>query len=175
MVRLHGYTVGGKTGTSEPSLTKPEEGYAVSYIAMAPADEPQVVGLVVIYNPATENPYGSKIAAPIMSNILTEVLPYVGLASGNSDLSGITTVPAKTTAVPTVTNKTVTEAKKSLENLGFKVIASDVSNANSVLVTEQVPNGSTQVLDGATIVLYTNESNVRTSTEVPSVIRKNFE
>lgn len=171
MVLLHGYSVGGKTGTSEPSLTKPEEGYAVSYIAMAPADEPQVVGLVVVYNPATDNPYGSKIAAPIMSNILTEVLPYVGLASGNSDLSGITTVPAKTTAITTVTNKTVTEAKKSLENLGFKVITNETVNANSTLVTEQVPAANTQVLEGATIVLYTEDSNVRTSTEVPNVVR----
>lgn len=172
---MFGYSVGGKTGTSEPSLTKPEEGYAVSYIAMAPADEPQVVGLVVIYNPATENPYGSKIAAPIMSSILTEVLPYVGLASGNSDLSGITTVPAKTTAVPTVINKTVTEAKKTLENLGFRVITGEMTNANSALVTEQIPAGNTQVLDGATIVLYTADSNVRTSTEVPNVVRKDFE
>ena len=51
-------------------------------------------------------------------------------------------------------NKTLTEAKKSLENLGFKVISEDTEKSNSVLVTEQVPNEDTKVTEGATVVLY---------------------
>lgn len=164
-----GYEIGGKTGTSEPPISRPEEGYAVSYIAIAPADDPEVVGLVVIYNPATENPYGSRIAAPILSNILSEVLPYIGIASDKSETSSTTVSTMKTTRVPDVTNKTLTEAKKSLQNLGFKVVCSDTPNANSILVKEQVPAKDTVVLEGATIVLYTEENNVRTSVEVPDL------
>lgn len=164
-----GYTIGGKTGTSEPPISRPEEGYAVSYLAIAPADEPEVIGLVVIYNPATENPYGSRIAAPILSNILSEVLPYMGIASGKSETSSTKVSTMKTTRVTDVTNKTLTEAKKSLENLGFKVVCDDTSNANSVLVAEQVPAKDTVVLEGATVVLYTEENNVRTSVEVPNL------
>lgn len=164
-----GYTIGGKTGTSEPPENKPEEGYVVSYVAIAPADEPKVVGLVVVYNPSTENPYGSRIAAPIMSKILTEALPYIGIASGESDKININTNNAKTNKLTNVTNKTLTEAKRTLENLGYKVICSDTNNANSILVTEQIPAADTAVMQGAVVALYTEENNVRTSVEVPAL------
>ncbi|MDE5831202.1 MAG: PASTA domain-containing protein [Clostridia bacterium] len=167
-----GYSIGGKTGTSEPSTSRPEDGYVVSYTAIAPADEPEVVGLVVVYNVNSENAYGSRIAAPIMSNILTDVLPYMGIASEKSDTSNVTVGTMKTNKVTDVTNKTLTEAKKTLENLGFKVISAETQNANSVLVTEQVPAKDTVVSEGATIVLYTEENNVRTSVEVPNLIGK---
>lgn len=170
-----GYSVGGKTGTSEPPITNPDEGYAVSYVAIAPADEPEVVGLVVVYNPATENPYGSRIAAPILSSILTEVLPHIGIASEHSDTTSTTTTTAKTVKVPNITNKTLTEAKKSLENLGFKVIVPNTENANSILVTEQVPAKDTNIVEGSTVVLYTEENNTRTSVEVPDLIGKTLQ
>lgn len=168
---VSGYSIGGKTGTSEPPQNRQEEGYAVSYTAIAPADEPKVVGLVVVYNPATENPYGSRIAAPILSNILTEVLPYIGIASEKSDTTNTTTVAPKTTKVIDVTNKTLTEGKKALEALGFKVIAPETENANSVLISEQVPAKDTDVISGGTVALYTEEDNVRTSVEVPDFVR----
>lgn len=167
-----GYSVGGKTGTSEPPQNKQEEGYAVSYTAIAPADEPKVVGLVVVYNPATENPYGSRIAAPILSNILNEVLPYIGIASEKSDTTNTTTATPKKSTVIDVTNKTLTEGKKVLEGLGFKVIAPETENANSVLISEQVPGKGTEILSGGTVALYTEENNVRTSVEVPNFVRK---
>lgn len=168
---VEGYTIGGKTGTSEPSQSKLEEGYVVSYVATAPADDPEVVALVVVYNPATENPYGSRIAAPIASNILTDLMPYLGIASGNSDTSSTTATSAKTTKLIDVTNKTLTEAKKTLENLGYNVIAAETPNANTVLVTEQVPAKEETVLEGSTVVLYTEENSVRTSVAVPDLTR----
>ena len=78
----------------------------------------------------------------------------------------------KTKKVPEVTNKTLTEAKKNLENEGFKVIAPEVENSNSVLVTEQVPAKDTVLPEGGVVVLYTKENNVRTSVEVPDLKRK---
>lgn len=170
---VKGYAIGGKTGTSEPDPNKKEEGYVVSYIAIAPAEEPEVVGLVVVYNPEGENPYGSRIAAPILSNILTEVLPYMGIASENADKTSIGTTNAKMSKVPDVTNKTLTEAKRTLENLGFKVVSKENSNANSVLVKEQVPTKDMLILEGGTIALYTEEETTRTSMRVPNITRKN--
>lgn len=169
---VKGYTIGGKTGTSEPPVNDPDSGYVVSYIAIAPADEPKVVGLVIVYNPGTENPYGSRIAAPILSNILTEVLPYMGIASENSDTSAAAVTNVKTSKVPDVTNKTLAEAKKNLENLGFKVEMPEGSNANSELVTEQMPERDTSVVEGGTVVLYTAINNMRTSVKVPNFVRK---
>lgn len=169
-----GYTVGGKTGTSEPAPGHEEEGYVVSYTAIAPADEPKLVGLVVVYNLEKENSYGSRIAAPILSKILTEALPYLGIASENSDKSNVSVKAPKTIKVQEVTNKTVTEAKKNLENLGFKVIVQDTENSNSTLVTEQVPEKGSLIQEGGVVALYTEENNARTSITVPKLIRKNF-
>ena len=165
-----GYSIGGKTGTSEPSPSNPEEGYTVSFVSVAPIESPEVVVLVAIYNPATENPYGSRIAAPIVSNMLSEILPYLGIASENSDTTSATATSVKTETVPDVTNKTLTEAKKTLENLGYKVISEETDKSNSILVTEQVPAKGTSVIEGATVVLYTEENDVRTSVNVPNLI-----
>jgi len=107
-----------------------------------------------------------------MSSILTDVLPYMGIASGKSDTSNVGSITPKTSKVVDVTNKTLTEAKKTLENLGFKVVSSEIPNSNSVLVKEQVPAKDTSILEGGTVVLYTEENNVRTSVEVPSLVRK---
>lgn len=167
---VQGYSIGGKTGTSEPSPSSPEDGYTVSFISIAPVADPEVVILVVIYNPQGKNPYGSTIAAPIVSNILSEILPYLGIASEDSDRTGATTSSAKKATVPDVTNKTLTEAKKTLENLGFKVISEDTEKSNSVLVTEQVPPKNSSIIEGGIVVLYTEENTIRTSITVPNLI-----
>ena len=167
---VQGYSIGGKTGTSEPSPGKQDEGYTVSFISIAPTQDPEVVILVAIYHPRKGNPYGSTVAAPIVSNMLSEILPYLGIASEDSDTKGAITTTARTTTVPDVTNKTLTEAKKTLENLGFKVVNSYTNSANSILVTEQVPEKGSNVMEGATIVLYTEENDIRTSVEVPNLI-----
>ena len=94
--------------------------------------------------------------------MLSEILPYMGIASDSSDSSAATTTTMKTQKVPDVRNKTLTEAKKTLENLGLKVVCEDTKNSNSVLVTA--------VLDGSTVILYTEENSVRTSVTVPNLI-----
>lgn len=169
---VEGYNIGGKTGTSEPAPGKKEEGYTVSFISLAPVEKPEVVILVAIYNPQGKNPYGSKIAAPIVSKMMGEILPYMDIASENSDKTGITSAMTNVVSVPDVTNKTLTEAKKTLENLGYKVVCEDTKNSNSVLVKEQVPAKETKVLSGATVVLYTEENDVRTSITVPNLMGK---
>lgn len=168
--KVEGFQVGGKTGTSEPSPSKMEEGYTVSFVSLSPVEDPEVVAFVAIYNPAGQNPYGSKIAAPIVSNMLSEILPYLGMASGNSDTTAAVTKNAKTVSIPEVTGKTLTEAKKTLENLGFKVINEETEKSNSILVQEQVPSKDTNVIEGATVVLYTEENSVRTSVNVPNLM-----
>lgn len=171
---VEGYQVGGKTGTSEPSPSNPEEGYTVSFVSIAPVEDPEVVVFVAIYNPAGQNPYGSKIAAPIVSNMMSEILPYLGIASDNSDTTAAVTKSARQVTVPDVTNKTLTEAKKTLENLGFKTITAETEKSNSILVKEQVPANGSSLIEGSSIVLYTEENDVRTSVQVPNLIRKNI-
>ena len=171
---VEGYSIGGKTGTSEPSPSNPEEGYTVSFVSIAPVEDPEVVVFVAIYNPAGQNPYGSKIAAPIVSNMMSEILPYLGIASDNSDTTAAVTKTTKQTTVPDVRNKTLTEAKKTLENLGFKVISAETEKSNSVLVKEQVPAQGSSLIEGSSVVLYTEENDIRTSVQVPDLMRKNM-
>lgn len=140
-----------------------------SFFKSDPYSRP-VFKIDAIYNPAGQNPYGSKIAAPIVSNMLSEILPYLGMASGNSDTTAAVTKNAKTVSIPEVTGKTLTEAKKTLENLGFKVINEETEKSNSILVQEQVPSKDTNVIEGATVVLYTEENSVRTSVNVPNLM-----
>lgn len=165
---VQGYSVGGKTGTSEPMAGRESEGYTVSFIAISPTDKPEIIILVAIYNPATSNPYGSTIAAPIVSKMLSEILPYMGIASETSDMNAN---PIDTTKeIPDVRNKTLTEAEKILKAAGFNVSYFETSNANSVLVTEQVPNVGTKLFSNSTVILYTQENSVRTSETVPNLV-----
>lgn len=75
---VEGYSVGGKTATSQ-TLPRSENKYISSFLAFAPADDPQVIGLVVIYDPQGTY-YGGTIAAPVMQEIFEDVLPYMGIA-----------------------------------------------------------------------------------------------
>ncbi|MCC8081032.1 MAG: peptidoglycan glycosyltransferase [Lachnospiraceae bacterium] len=74
---VEGYSVGGKTATSQ-TLPRSENQYISSFIGFAPADDPQVIGLVVIYHPQGTY-YGGTVAAPVMQEIFEDVLPYLGV------------------------------------------------------------------------------------------------
>ena len=77
--QVKGYSVAGKSGTSEPTDGNPDAGYVASFVALTPVENPQVVILVTLYNPTKVSFQGSQTAGPTMSKILTEVLPYLGI------------------------------------------------------------------------------------------------
>lgn len=160
---VKGYTIAGKTGTSEPKAGS-KMGNTLSYIAVAPSENPQMVLLVVLYNTPTKD-HGSTVAGPIVSKILKEALPYFGV---NSDDAKIDTSNNLVT-IPNVTNKTVTEAEKILTNTGFKVSTSFKGNKNSTIVSTQVPAAKTTLVKGATVLLYTGDNSTRTSVTVPNL------
>jgi stage V sporulation protein D (sporulation-specific penicillin-binding protein) len=74
---IEGYSIGGKTATSQ-TLPRSANKYISSFIGFAPAENPQVLGMVVIHNPQGVY-YGGTIAAPVMKNIFDNVLPYLGI------------------------------------------------------------------------------------------------
>lgn len=83
--QVKGYSIGGKSGTSEPPPDKQEQGYVASFIAVSPTTHSQVVTLVVLYGiPARYDHQGGQVAGPVVSKILTEVLPYLGIASSRN-------------------------------------------------------------------------------------------
>ena len=79
---IEGYSIGGKTATSQ-TLPRSANKYIASFIGFAPADEPQVIGMVVINNPQGTY-YGGTIAAPVLREIYDNVLPYLGIEKEES-------------------------------------------------------------------------------------------
>ena len=74
--KIEGYRIGGKTGTSEDGVNTGK--YVASFIGVAPIDDPQIVLLVILYNPTGEGGHGGGgTAAPVSRQILSEVLPYL--------------------------------------------------------------------------------------------------
>ena len=74
---IEGYRIGGKTATSQ-TLPRSAHKYIASFIGFAPADDPQVIGMVVIHNPQGVY-YGGTIAAPVLQSIYDNVLTYLGI------------------------------------------------------------------------------------------------
>ena len=74
---VEGYRIGGKTATSQ-TLPRSANTYISSFIGFAPADDPQILGMCVIYNPQGVY-YGGTIAAPVIGNIFENILPYLGI------------------------------------------------------------------------------------------------
>ncbi len=134
---VKGYSVGGKTGTSEPPLDDKNFGYVTSFVGVSPSDNPELIILVALYGTSKDDS-GGRLAAPVASNILSEVLPYLGISPDKIDVS--TTSTNSTKEIPNVKNKTVAEAQKLLTNAGFRCEFSITGNKNEVLVTDQIPN-----------------------------------
>ncbi|MEG2667761.1 MAG: penicillin-binding transpeptidase domain-containing protein [Lachnospiraceae bacterium] len=77
---IDGYRIGGKTATSQ-TLPRSANKYISSFIGFAPADNPQVLAMIVIYNPKGIY-YGGTIAAPVVKDIFENILPYLGIEKG---------------------------------------------------------------------------------------------
>lgn len=75
--QVEGYRIGGKTATSQ-KLPRGSGKYIASFMAFAPADDPQVMALVLIDEPEGVY-YGGTVAGPVMRDLLTNILPYLNI------------------------------------------------------------------------------------------------
>ena len=166
--QVKGYSVGGKTGTSEPNPDRPEEGYVASFVAIAPVEDVKVVCLLTLYDPQSSNHYGGSIAAPAVSQILSEVLPYLDIPSNEV----VDTSTIQTVNTPDVVNKTVAEAQKKLQEVGLEY--STNASADDI-VTEQVPPKGTVLTEGGVVKLYAEGKDERVSQSVPDLKGVSFE
>ncbi len=159
-----GYSVGGKTGTSEPPIGKEEEGYVASFMAISPVEDTQVALLLCLYG-VQKGQQGGQVAGPVVSQMLTEILPYMGVPSdnlGNENSSDLI-------QVPDIRNKTFTEAEKVLTAAGFTVKCVTDQDKNSVTVADQVPKPGVSLSKDSIVILYDNTNTTRTSVTVPDL------
>lgn len=161
-----GYSIGGKTGTSE-SLGDKSQGYVASYLGIAPAAKPEVAILVTLYKPQGDSYQGGQVAGPVVSQMLSEILPSLGIASETEQVDNSSN--SSNILVPEVRNKTVTEAKKALEEAGFKCIAETNGDENALVTTDQMPKPGVSLAKGSVVAIYTENNEARTSVTVPDL------
>lgn len=169
---VSGYSIGGKTGTSEPTESNASEGYVASYVAISPIEDTQLVLLLTLYDPKGKNGHqGGQVAGPVVSQMLSEILPYLGVpanedASNNQNADNLV-------VVPDIRNKTVAEAEKLLKQAGFNTKVYVEGDPNTVLVADQTPKPGNSLLKGSIIVLYGQGSSISTSVAVPDLRNMN--
>ena len=171
LAKVEGYSIGGKTGTSEPQAGREDEGCIASYVAIAPTEKPEICLLIAVHNPNPNNEgshQGGQVCGPVVSQMLSEILPYLGLTSSNAQTSTDTVEEDTSYAtVPDIRNKTVTEAEKLLKQAGFTTKVNISGDKNSTLVTDQTPKPGSSIPKGSIIVLYTEGNDTRVSVKVP--------
>lgn len=168
---VEGYSIGGKTGTSEPIQNDTNSYYVASYIAISPIVDTKVCVLVTLYDPQGDSHEGGQIAAPVISQILSEVLPYLKIAS-DKDTSKDS---QNTITIPDVRNRTLTEAINILKSSGLKTLYNVTGDKNELLVTDQVPKPGVKLSENSIVCLYTTENTSRTTIKMPNLKGKTLQ
>ena len=164
---IPGYRIGGKTGTSEKIdlMNKTgEDRKVLSFVGIAPMDDPQIACLVLLDEPTLVNEYGSTIAAPVVGSILADVLPYLGMEKVYTEEE----LKKLDVYVENQAGKVAHDAQSACTRTGL--------NARIIggggIVVSQIPAAGSTVPKGSTIMLYTDESAESDVVTVPDVIGK---
>ena len=147
--QVKGYAIGGKTGTSEDGVNTGK--YVTSFIGVAPISNPEVAILITLYNPTGEGGHqGGGVAAPIASQVLGEVLPYLEIKKDNQDEEEKGEVE-----VPNLIGLTRKEAKKTLEEVGLLIETKESLKTNlgedDETIKSQLPKAGIKIKQGSTV------------------------
>ncbi|MFV0519692.1 MAG: penicillin-binding transpeptidase domain-containing protein [Lachnospirales bacterium] len=134
---IPGYSVGGKTATSE-KLPRGNGKYIASFVAFAPAENPEVIALVIINEPVGVY-YGGTIAGPVMNDVLSNVLPYLQVERV-FDETEIELDVAKEIVVPNLVGLTVNEAISIGKKEGFTIESHNDILDKEKIIEFQFPN-----------------------------------
>ena len=166
-----GYRIGGKSGTSEQlNMERRADGdykKVASFAAVLPANDPEILVYVMLDDPNNASTdYSSILAAPVVGNIISEIAPYLGIATDGIDRS------QNTVKVPNLVGKEWSNAQVSLNTKGLKhQLVESESDQTAAVVTYQYPHAGATVASGTTIYLYTDTYS-GSHTEVPDVSGK---
>jgi stage V sporulation protein D (sporulation-specific penicillin-binding protein) len=147
-----GYRIGGKTGTSEKVAMEANGGpkeYIVSFIGVAPIDNPKIAILVLLDNPSSSTGIyisGGQMAAPTVGKMFTDILPYMGFEPSYTD-EELKTIDK---SVPDIAGMSTTDALNKLTSSGLtgRVIGTGGT------VTAQIPAANSVVAAGSQVIIY---------------------
>ncbi len=146
--QVKGYSIGGKTGTSEDGVNTNK--YVTSFVGVAPIEAPQVVILVTLYNPTGEGGHqGGGVAAPIGGQLFSEILPYID-AQKNEDAE-----TEEDIEVPNIEGMTIEEARKVLKESGLdiNIDENEEINEKETIIKEQYPKKGIKLKSGTKVII----------------------
>ncbi len=134
--KVQGYSIGGKTGTSEDGVNTNK--YVTSFIGVSTIEDPEVVILITLYNPTGQGGHqGGAVAAPIASQVLGEVLPYLEVTKSEMDENQEMSIQ-----VPDIRNMSIKEAKLKLKEANLLLQTNIPENEeidDGRIIIEQTP------------------------------------
>ena len=163
---IQGYRIGGKSGTAEKldTSTADDRQYVASYCCFAPADDPEVIMLIMADEPNKEiGYYSSQVVVSYARDIMEEILPAMGFYPEYSDGEDTDS----TVTVPYLQSADITSAESTLAQLGltYEVVG------DGTTVASQSPSTGTSVTKGGKVILYTEVGgNSGDTIEVPNLV-----
>lgn len=156
---IKGYRIGGKTGTSEKGRNNNKR--IASFVGFAPADDPEIICLVMMDEPQAAVKYGGTIAAPVVGSIIEETLEYLGVERQ------FTAEEMKQMAlsVPEVRGMSIAEAKNQIATQNLKVTV----KGDGETIVDQLPKPGSSITANSNVILYTTEADTNTLVTVPDV------
>ena len=164
-----GYRIGGKTGTAEKTDQRDENGNLtrdkiVSFVGIAPMDDPKYVVLVALDTPSSSSGYyisGGQMGAPTVAAIFEDILPYLGV-EGEYSAEDMSRVAVR---MPNVVGLTEADANKRLEEnyLNYRIIG------DGDKIVSQIPAHGRELPGNSTVLLYTDDSMPTDQVTVPDL------
>ncbi len=169
--QVAGFSIGGKTGTSEKIDVLDENGQPtldkiVSFVGIAPMDDPEYIVLVALDTPSRETGIyisGGVMAAPTVGAVMADILPYLGVERTDDDMAGQTVV------MEDLTGYTVKEAEALLKE---QSLTAEYSGTGET-VTAQIPGAGQPFPGGRQVILYLDGEAEIQSVEVPDFLGMN--
>lgn len=159
-----GYRIGGKTGTSE-KVPRGQGKYVASFVGFAPADDPQIVCLLLLDEPGGALHGGGAIAAPTVGKILSDSLKYLGYepqyTSENAE--------EEKAEVPSLVKMSAADAENAAKAAGFSAIV----KGGGTEIVNQLPKAGSQLKKGGLVILYTESIGEETKSVIPNFIGMN--
>lgn len=148
---IPGLRIGGKTATSE-KLPRRSGRYIASFLAFAPAEDPRVVTLVLIDEPQGAY-YGGQIAGPVMREVLSNALPYLGIQAVYTEAERDMPV-ARRVIVPDFSGISLQAAMRIISELGLEAFVQGEGD----VVASQFPRPGDEVNWGTKMILYVSSA-----------------
>lgn len=153
---LSGYRLGGKTGTAQKVIggRYAEGKYVCSFVGVAPTDDPKIVVLAIVDEPTGVSAFGSTTAGPIIKEVMSNTLKYLGVKAEYTKEEKAENVKDKV-EVPNVVGLTIGEAVQVLEEANLEAnLDTDVDIPKNTKITDMFPKAGISVNEGSLISLY---------------------